>query len=103
LTNALGDNTSGFLLALFVNLEYQFQIPEVTGGVRGGEGAGDILGVALDSSDENRRNILAASVSTSSTPHIPPTLLVPSRNLRFRCEYNSINRRYFFYKIIFPP
>ena len=59
MTNAFGDNNGGFFLALVVNLEYQFQIPEVTGGVRGGDGAGEIFeALELLSSDENRRNMV---------------------------------------------
>lgn len=55
--NVFGDNKTVLFFAVVANLEYQFQIPAVTGGVRGGEGADVIFGVEFASSDEKRRNI----------------------------------------------
>ncbi|RZB38871.1 hypothetical protein BDFB_000295 [Asbolus verrucosus] len=69
LMNAFGDSNGGFFFALLVNLEYQFQMPAVTGGVSGGEGAGDILAVELESSEENRRNIVTESSPSSYMAH----------------------------------
>ncbi|EFA03224.1 hypothetical protein TcasGA2_TC013147 [Tribolium castaneum] len=81
LTNAFGDNTSAFRFAL-LNLEYQFQISEVTGGVSGGEGVGDIFALALLSNEENLRNIVVSSVKF--------TLRVRKHHVRLKvCPYSG--------------
>lgn len=59
----LVEKTSGLLLTV-ANFEYQFQIPDVTGGVIGGEGVRGVFWVLEVPSSEDKR----LNMGTSPTP-----------------------------------